>query len=122
MILPRDFYYEIQHPMIGCKAHLVVRPMTARHPAHGCLPAGAAIGDWAIVSNLHVPRAKRSMGCGTYLLGRLREWQWGTRTNIVLVASPYKGNGAPAERLYSFYARNGFTRISDTSIFYREVQ
>ena len=127
MIVPRNFYYECQHPRLGYEAYFIVRMLPASlrrrliHSPH--VPFGAT-HQCACLTNLYVAPRLRGDGVGRELLALLRRWQDETQTNVAFVASPYSnaGRGLDFDALSSFYDRHGFKAVGHTLYHFRNYQ
>lgn len=112
MIIPPGFYYEIQHPQAGAKAHVVIRYL----PAKEAKAAGVPQQHYAQLSNLYVHPELQSRGLGKWLLTQVKGWANATQTNIVLRASPYQRTPHfDLACLKNFYEHCGFREIKGTA-------
>lgn len=114
MIIPRGFYYEIQHPQYGMLAHVVIRYLTVKEAK--AAKVSKKFHHFALLTNLYVHPELRSRGVGKWLLNQVKLWSNSTQTNIVLRASPYqKTPHFDLACLKNFYEYCGFRELKGTA-------
>lgn len=114
MIIPPRFYFEVQHPELGDKAHFVIRYLPERD-ARAAGDVKASTHHIALMTNLYVHPKHRACGIGKELLRHLKHWQDTTKTDVVFRVSPYAIHGhLDIWCLKNFYASHGFPEIENT--------
>ncbi len=112
MIIPKGWYLEVHHPVLGYKAHYVLRYLTQRESKAAKIPTRQC----AQMTNLYVHPAHRGQGIGSELLRHLRHWQRSTGTDVVFLVSPYSRDCyLDIWGLKNFYSENGFPEIKGTA-------
>lgn len=113
MVIPNGFYYEVHHPVLGNKAHFVIRYLSKREATRAAVSQHS---QCALMTNLYVHPNHRGNGVGKNLLKMLRYWQDKTHTDVVFVAAPYSQNCyLDSMSLKNFYDTHGFPAIPGTA-------
>ena len=118
MIIPKEFYYEWNHPEIGGKVYFTVDALN-RHQSNKVkthIQGTTDLASWAYLTGIYVHSSLRRQGYGSVLLEEVKDWQDTVGVNLMFFVGPYyhaddKKSDLHTAQLKAMYTKYGFIPI-----------